>query len=166
MSVKSKILVINGSAREESNTTRLVNHLLTDGAKTIQLSEMDIAHYDYQQNYNLADDFQIIADLMIKADVIILATPVYWFTMSSYMKVFLDRWTDLISTHKSKGRALNGKKLGLLSQGSCPAPPHGFDTPFELTAAYMDMQFLGNIFWDSRSPLDNEGQKQIQEWIA
>jgi len=93
---------------------------------------------------------------MIEADLIILATPIYWYTMSGHMKAFLDRWTDLVTTHKSKGRALKGKKVGVIAQSTSDAMPVGFEIPFKLTAEYMDMEYVGGVFWDMRRSLDEQ----------
>lgn len=48
---------------------------------------------------------------MQSADNIVFATPVYWYAMSGRMKIFFDRFTDLLYTHKSIGKNLKGKKL-------------------------------------------------------
>lgn len=104
---------------------------------------------------------------MVAADLIILATPVYWYAMSGYMKVFMDRWTDLVSTHKSIGRSLAGKRLALLAQSSSDALPDGFTVPIALTAEYMDMKYLGEVFWDSRTDLDADTlRSQVAFWTA
>ena len=41
------------------------------------------------------------------------------------MKVFIDGWTDLVSTHKEKGRALKGKKVAVITQSTSEALPRG-----------------------------------------
>lgn len=38
------------------------------------------------------DDMNEILDKIIKADVIVMATPVYFYTMCAQMKTFIDRW--------------------------------------------------------------------------
>ncbi|MCP4458779.1 MAG: NAD(P)H-dependent oxidoreductase [Cytophagales bacterium] len=39
-----------------------------------------------------------------------MATPVYWYSMSGIMKVFLDRIYDVLTIEKELGRKLHGKK--------------------------------------------------------
>ena len=114
------------------------------------MSEFKVSQYDYSSNYNEDDSFQNITDRMIKADVIILSTTIYWYSMSGYMKVFIDRWTDLVSTHKQKGRTLKGKKVAVITQSTSEALPEGFELPIKLTAEYMDIEYVGGIFWDIR----------------
>ena len=38
------------------------------------------------------DDMNEILENIIKADVIVMATPVYFYTMCGQMKTFIDRW--------------------------------------------------------------------------
>ena len=168
MSVKNKLVVINGSARLEGNTAKLIQQLLGKNIKMLNLVELDIAQYSYQQDYSRSDDFMLVVDQMLTADLIILATPVYWFTMSGHMKAFLDRWTDLISSHKSKGRSLAGKKIALIAQSSSESAPQSFSYPISATAQYLDMNYLGSIFWDSRTELTDlqEQQEEVNRWLS
>ena len=152
--MSNNVLVINGSARSNNNTSKLVQHLLGKDVNIIELSEMKVSYYNYSGVYNGDDQFQSIVDHMIISDLIVLATPVYWYTMSGHMKVFLDRWTDLVSTHKEKGRALNGKKIAVIAQSTSEAMPEGFEMPIKLTSEYMDMEYVGEVFWDMRKDLD------------
>lgn len=159
------IIVINGSARNNNNTSKLVRHLLGEQIEIIELSESLVSHYNYNGVYPSADTFQSIVDLMLKADLIVLATPVYWYTMSGHMKAFLDRWTDLVSTHKQKGRALKGKKIAVISQSTSDEMPEGFEIPFQLTAEYMDMIYVGNLFWDMRKDLKDCSKAIAKNWL-
>ena len=83
---------------------------------------------------------------MIAADHIIFASPVYWYAMSGHMKVFFDRFTDLLGTFKVKGKALEGKTTELFSTGSSPSLPEGFEIPFKLTSEYFNMSFRGSNY--------------------
>ncbi|MDC1284063.1 NAD(P)H-dependent oxidoreductase [Saprospiraceae bacterium] len=69
---------MNGKARSNNNTAKIVQHLLGEDLNLIELSEFKVSQYDYSSNYNEDDSFQNIADRMIKADVIIISTPIYW----------------------------------------------------------------------------------------
>ena len=167
MNVSSKVLIINGSNRLNSNTHKLIEKLFED-YKLVNLMELDIAHYNYDGEYGHQDDFQIVADMMIQADFIVLATPVYWYSMSGYLKIFIDRWTDLVTNQKIKGRQLKGKSIALVAQSSSDSLPDGFVVPIASTSAYMDMNFLGYVFWDSRSDIKNTvAQKtEVSKWLA
>lgn len=164
--MSNNIIVINGSARSNNNTAKLVRHLLGEDIDLIELSEIKVSHYDYDGHYDEDDHFQFITDRMIKADVIILSTPVYWYTMSGHMKAFLDRWTDLVTIHKEKGRALKGKKIAVIAQSTSDCMPEGFELPIKLTAEYMDMEYVGGVFWDMRRPISesDELKSHIKDW--
>jgi multimeric flavodoxin WrbA len=47
-----------------------------------------------------------------------MVTPVYWYTMSGIMKVFFDRFSDLLRIEKDLGRKLRGKSMAVISCGA------------------------------------------------
>ena len=137
------ILFILGSSRKEGNT-HFITHWLAqqlDG-EVIDLSEKDISYYDYDHN-NAEDDFLEIAEQMTRSRLVVLCSPVYWYTLSAQMKVFLDRWSDLLTIRKDLGRKLKGIKLGLISCGSWEESSPSYDEPVKLSAQYMDMDYSG-----------------------
>lgn len=136
-----KVLVILGTARDESNTLKAIRaHLPFKDYELIELHKMDIGLYEYA-NRN-TDDFLDIALKMSVADTIVFATPVYWYAMSGVLKVFFDRLTELITTSKDVGRALKGKEVYLLATGSEEELPEGFEVPFKKTSEYFDMHYM------------------------
>lgn len=135
-------LVIIGSSRSDGNTRIAVERVISGrNSEIADLSQLDISHYDYD-NTNHDDDFLPLAEKMVECDPIILATPVYWYTMSARMKIFIDRWTDLITIRKDLGRAMKGKKVYLVTSFGGEYP-EGFENPIRLTCEYLDMQFCG-----------------------
>lgn len=142
-----KTLVILGTAREDSNTLAAIKELSPFADyELIDLRELKIAAYSYEGTYPSADDFLHVARLMQKADNIVFATPVYWYSMSASLKNFFDRFSDLITVHKPIGRSLKGKTTFLISTGSDPSLPTGFEEPFRLTSDYFEMQFKGSKY--------------------
>jgi len=140
-------ILILASARSDSNTMRAVKQLSpVKEYVLIDLREKQIGHYDYNHDKNVGDDFLAIANEMSKSETIIFATPIYWYAMSGLLKVFFDRLTELLSTHKQIGKALKGKKIYVISTGSDPCPPAGFDNPFKLTAEYFEMEFAESLY--------------------
>jgi len=141
----SPILIISASSRPEGNTHKVVNYLSQHlGAQWVDLATKNIGYYDYDHT-NEQDDFLKVAELMVAAEHIVLATPVYWYSMSAQMKTFLDRWSDLVTIRKDLGRALKGKQLALVSCGSGSHAIDGFEMPIRETAGYMDMQYIGHF---------------------
>lgn len=140
---QERILFIVGSSRKEGNTITVINYLCEQlGAELIDLSNHVISYYDYDHE-NEQDDFIPIAEKMTEASVIILATPVYWYSMSAQMKTFIDRWSDLVTVRKDLGRKLKDKRLALISCGSWEEAGEGFGLPIQQTAEYMSMEFSG-----------------------
>ena len=142
----TSLISILGSSRRSGNTERMVRRLhdVLDG-ECIYLNELSYSPYDYEQSY-INDDFLMIVEKMLHVETILFATPVYWYSMSAQMKVFFDRLSDLISSHKEKGRKLAGKRVFLLATGSDPVLPEGFSVPFEQTASYFDMGFVQTLY--------------------
>jgi len=87
-----KTTIILGSARSNGHTAKMAKQIAARlDANLIDLNKYEIGHYDYH-HINKNDDFiPLIREEIISADRLILATPVYWYSMSGRMKVFLDR---------------------------------------------------------------------------
>lgn len=109
------------------------------------LNELVIMPYDYDHE-NKDDDFLGFMDHVLQSyDTIILATPVYWYTMSGIMKNYLDRFTDLLTIKKDMGRQLRGKSLLAVSVSNSDDCPEEFPMPFERSAEYLGMNWLGYV---------------------
>ncbi len=106
---KRKVLVVLGSPRKNGNSSALAKRT-AEGAgsagaecETIRLHEMHIKPCnacDYcltkpGHSCILKDDMQKLYPKLVKADAIVMAGPVYWFTVSAQIKLFMDRWYAL-----------------------------------------------------------------------
>ena len=160
-------MIIVGSSRRNGNTSLIVEILAAKLAcEVFDLSKYSISYYDYN-NQNKDDDFEKLAAKMIEASYVIFATPVYWYSMSGQMKVFFDRFTDLITIRKPLGRKLSGKQIFLVATGTEPNLPEGFEVPFRLTSGYLDMRFMGSCyvqFQKHLTPADNS-QELIENFL-
>ncbi len=140
-----QITIILGSARSNGHTAimakRIAPHL---GANLIDLKRYNIEHYDYEHAYKEDDFIALIREEIIQADTLILATPVYWYSMSGRMKVFLDRFTDLLKIEKDLGRKLRGKSLAVFTTSNGDNLGADFWRPFVETANYLGMNYLAN----------------------
>lgn len=141
-------IVILGSSRSDGDTLRAVKAVIKDRpVPIIDLKKLNIAHFDY--NYeNKHDDFLALAERMIQHNPIILATPVYWYTMSAQMKTFMDRWSDLLDIRKDLGRRLSHKELFVIACYGT-SMPKGFEDAFSQTCEYMDMQYKECLYFYS-----------------
>jgi multimeric flavodoxin WrbA len=60
----------------------------------------------------IRDDMRTLYPKMRAADAIIIASPIYWFTVSAQTKLFMDRWYAFGGDENYK--ALAGKKFGVV----------------------------------------------------
>jgi len=164
--MKPNILIIMGSSRSTGNTRKIVDAILAQVTATfIDLSAYNISYYDYEHK-NQGDDFIPLAEQMVAADTIILATPVYWYTMSAILKTFMDRLSDLLTIRKDLGRALKGKQLCLVVCSSDEVQYEGFSLPFERTAEYLEMRWGGVFYaWIEAEKLPLIVQEQLDKFI-
>ncbi|GGK77177.1 flavodoxin family protein [Rufibacter glacialis] len=140
-------LIVLASARKDSDTKRFLQKVFQETPhQVVDLLEYRVSPYRYEQDYPPEDDFQELAQKLVQHQVIVFATPVYWYAMSGWLKMFFDRLTDLVTGQKHLGRKLKGKTIFLLAVGADPVLPDGFEVPFRLTAKYLDMKYGGSLY--------------------
>lgn len=102
--MSKKVLVLSGSPRKGGNSDTLCDQFII-GAKEADNETEKIFLKDKEINYCMAcdtckrnggicdhdDDMVEVLDKMIAADVIVMATPVYFYTMDAQMKTLIDR---------------------------------------------------------------------------
>jgi multimeric flavodoxin WrbA len=119
-----KVLVLLGSPRRRGNSAILADQI-SKGAKsakakveTIYLHGRNIAPckacFTCQKKGStgcaIQDDMQDIYLKLTEADAWVIASPVYWFTMSAQTKIFMDRCFGLPAYHKDPFR---GKRIAI-----------------------------------------------------
>lgn len=114
-------------------------------APVVEIANYNIAPYDYQYR-NQDDDFLPLVKQLLEFDKLVFATPVYWYAMSSQLKTFFDRLSDLVRVEKEVGRALAGRETYLVASGTEEELPSGFEKPFGLTSKYLDMTYCGAFY--------------------
>ena len=132
-----QILVILGSPRKKGNSATLAAQISrgakSAGAKveTLFLQNLKISPCrgcDTCQKHDskgcaIKDDMQKIYPQLIKADAWVIASPVYWFTMSAQTKIFMDRCYALPAYAKSP---FAGKRIAIaMSYGDADAVRSG-----------------------------------------
>lgn len=144
--METKGVIIQASSRSKGNTEKIVSFFQKEtGFDVIDLSTKIIGHFDYGFK-NRDDDFnELFKNIVKKYETIVLATPIYWYTMSGILKVFLDRISDFLFQEKEYGRMLRGKNMAVISCGSDEEIFSGFTMPFKESANYLGMEFLGHI---------------------
>lgn len=154
----NKILIIKGSSRKEGNTQKVVDELNKDqNFDVIDLLDYQIGpfHYDFE---NHADDFiSLMEKVTEQYEVLVFATPVYWYTMSGTMKIFFDRFSDLLHYRKDLGRKLRGKSMAMISNSAANDRRTGYEMPFRESAKYLGMDYLGDVHaWFDGHEIDAE----------
>ena len=119
-----KILVLLGSPRKRGNSAVLAGEIAR-GAKaakakveTVFLHGKSIGpcrgcmacHKKGSDGCAVKDDMQELYPKLVEADGWVIASPVYWFTMSAQTKLFLDRCFGLVAYHSDPFR---GKRIAI-----------------------------------------------------
>lgn len=151
-------IIINCSARAEGNTKKLITNTLDTLDENVRkciavvdLCALNITPYDYQGR-NLGDDFIPLIERCCACEIIILATPIYWYTVSAHGKIFLDRLTDLLSARQDLKRALEGKKFGVMANFATQNKDrinmiqNHIQELFLHISAYFEFLYLGSYF--------------------
>jgi multimeric flavodoxin WrbA len=130
-----KVLVILGSPRRKGNSAILAAEVARGAAEekakveTIYLHGMDISpcracmacQKKRSRGCAIQDDMQGIYQKLIEADAWVIASPVYWFTMSAQTKIFMDRCFALPAYAEDP---FSGKRIAI-------AMAYGGDDPFD-----------------------------------
>ena len=137
-------IAILGSARKDSNTDVILRRLISErDCDIVDLRTCSVSPYNYEHSYPVGDQFISIIRRVVCAPVTIIATPVYWYSYSTPMKVFVDRFSDLLSFQNELGRQLRGRHFALLSSGSKPWPDKTLVEAFSRFCDYLGISFVG-----------------------
>jgi len=157
-----RAIIIQGSARDDGNTNKLVSDIKSEtNWHSINLNDYRIEQYRYDGSYKNSEYKEIMTKIVQDYDLIILATPVYWYSMSGVMKTFIDRLTDLITIEKSIGKQLISKKLAVITTSSGGNLGEHFWIPFKETANYLGMIYAGNM----HTMPNHNHQEKIQSFV-
>lgn len=113
----AKILVLNGSPHLKGNTTAMVDSFLAGARKAgnettiYNVAFMNIHDSIGQHDDLIHDDMSQIAKSLISSDYVILASPLYFFSFTGYLKNVIDRFASLKDV-------ANKKLLVFVSMGS------------------------------------------------
>jgi len=140
-------VVLFSSSRRNGNTGKLLDAVVArGGADIIDLSTFDIGEYDYEHK-NINDDFLPLIKKIIAYDKVIFASPVYWYSVTPNMKIFLDRISDLLEIPDllDFGRQLRGKKTYVLATSISHEISGSFINCFKSTFHYLGMEYCGYL---------------------
>ena len=177
--MSKKIVILNGSPRKTGNTSALVTAFM-EGAESVGnpvteffLDKMDIhgckgcfgGHSSKECPCVQKDDMAQIYPAVKECDVVILASPLYYWTMSGQLRTALDR---LFALEEGDGNLLrgNGKSSALLMA----AEGHGFDDAvlyFDHLMEHLRWQNLGHVLAGGNMAVgDIKGKAEIEQAYA
>ncbi len=116
------IIILNGSPRKDGNTMHMINHFVNGLNKehciaVINLEEKKLkgcsACYECSKTHSCVepDDAASIISHLVKADLIVFASPVYWWGVTSQLKMIIDKFV-------SNTEGLKNKKVGIMLVGA------------------------------------------------
>jgi multimeric flavodoxin WrbA len=159
-----KILAINSSPRKKGNTSSLVARVLegarSKGAFTERMDLPDIrirpvSAEDYRVSSDNGrspdtDDFGSVIDSMATSDVVILASPIFFGSITGQMKVFIDRFQFAWLSKNIDGRDIfpEGKK-GVFISVQAQNRPDFFDNAASIVRhffATVNISYEGGLF--------------------
>jgi multimeric flavodoxin WrbA len=172
-----KILILKGSPRERGNSSVLADQVAAGaraagaGFESIYLHGLDIRPCDACDLCAqpgaicvIEDDMQSLYPKIKAADAIVLATPVYWFTISAQLKLCIDRWYGFQS---SNWQELRGKQFALvLTYGDTDLYTSGGINAihtFESMCHYLNAEVVGMVYGTANDIGDMEKQPGLMD---
>lgn len=164
------IAIIHGSSRKNGNTEYLTYHAIPKEKGThIYLREHNIhpiidERHAAEGFQDVDDDHKSLIDQLLEHDIIVFATPIYWYAMSGPMKIFIDRWSQIMRdpdyTHFREG--MRGKKVYVIAVGG--DTPHIKGLPliqqFQYICQFYGMSFEGYVIGKASRPGDIQNDKK------
>jgi multimeric flavodoxin WrbA len=160
-----KILVLQGSPRREGNTATLLGSFL-EGLRASgkhEIEEVLLHEREIRPCRNcdacrrmtdrycvIDDDMQALFAPFIEADMLVLASPIYWWSISAQLKLFIDRLYGL--NPDSRPEFFKGKKLVLVLTYFDRDPNSGAEialSMFREIARYTEMPMAGILRYSS-----------------
>ena len=171
------VLVLKGSPRKNGNSSVLADQA-AEGARqsgaevaSFRIDEMDIRPCDacdFCQDTNgicvIKDDMQALYPKIRDAHAIVIASPIYWFTISAQIKLCIDRW---YAFEPVKREVWPDKKIGIIltygdsdpyNSGAVNAI-HTFQSMFD----YLGVEIAGIVYGSASDIGDVEKQPELME---
>ena len=146
--------IIYGSSRKDGNTRKVVDVIAEKiSADVFDVTDFDISFYDYEHE-NRNDNFLPLIETLLKYDCWIFASPIYWYTMSAQLKVFVDRLTDLLDIDLESASKLNGLNAALITTGVEEFCPTCYEDVFINTFNYLGINYRGCLYVNTRQGID------------
>lgn len=171
-----KVLVLLGSPRRKGNSAALAQKI-AEGAKSegasvraVFLHGMNISpctacyacRKPKSKGCSIDDDMQPLYRAMLEADAWVIASPVYWFTLSAQMKLWMDRCLAFPAYGKEP---FEGKRIAI-------AMSYGGEDPFDSGCVnalrtfqdaynYVGANIVGMVYGSAMEPGDIRSNRAL-----
>lgn len=172
--MNKKVLAVLGSPRKNGNSALLARRAMEGVAasggscETVWINDLsirpcqacDACRRHPEKRCAIKDDMQSVYDAVIEADALLLASPIYMFTVTAQLKLFLDRAYAIPD-------AFMGKRMGILltygdedevSSGAI----HAMNTLRDL-CAYREMEIAGIVHGSAEAPGEIAANTQVMD---
>jgi multimeric flavodoxin WrbA len=130
---KKRVVIVIGSPRIKGNSSALAQQVAEgikdSGAKAESFflhgmeikpcTACDVCLENSSKDCIIEDDMKTLYPKLRQADALVIASPIYWFTVSAQTKLFVDRCYAL---EGPEGNALKGKRIGIILTYADPDP--------------------------------------------
>ena len=175
-----RVLILKGSPRKRGNSATLADRVAAGATEagaaveSFELHAMDIRPCDgcgFCQGSGecvINDDMQILYPKLQEADAIVIASAIYWFTVTAQVKACIDRWYALEGAQLAQGAgALAGKQFGIvLSYGDSDPYLSGAVNAirmFQDIARYEKASIAGLVYGSASEPGEIAGQAELMQ---
>lgn len=162
-----RFLFVLGSSRSDGNTERLARAAAEQLPDDVEQVWIDLARHPLPDFEDLrhdsdhvrpkGDNTALLLDATLAATDIVIASPLYWYSVSAHTKRYLDHWSGWLRTpgldfkQTLAGRTLWGVTALAHPQEEAAEPLTG---TLNLSAAYMGMRFGGVLLGNGSKPGD------------
>lgn len=174
-----KVLIVMGSPRKEGNSATLAKEVAAGaeerGAElefcylhdmNIQpCSACDACRGEKGKKCVIDDDMQALYPKLQQADALLIASPIYWFTVSAQTKLFMDRWYALGGDQEYA--AFAGKRIGIvLTYGDIDPFTSGAVNAlrtFQDAFNYVGAKIVGMVYGSASDPGEIRNNRNLME---
>ena len=159
-----KIGVIYGGTRDHGNTEMLTDVAIKDlPVERFYLRDYTVLPIEDQRHSQkgfkkINDDYNYIIDQVLQQDILIFATPIYWFSMSATMKLFIDRWSQTLKdpTYPHFKNSMSAKKAYVMAVGGDNPLLKGLPLiqQFQYIFEFIGISFEGYVLGKGNKPED------------
>ncbi|MDJ0751907.1 MAG: NAD(P)H-dependent oxidoreductase [Ardenticatenaceae bacterium] len=157
---------VNGSSRKDGNSLQLARYaasfLPEESQQTwLNLRELDMPQFeDIRHSIGVypapQGDMATLLEATLAATDLVMVTPLYWYTVSAPMKLYLDHWSAWMRVPNLNFKPrMNNKRMWAVSvsSGKIESAQAMFKT-LELCAEYMGMKWQGVLWGNGSKPGD------------